>query len=176
MLHAESFYHLDNPPSPLETFIRMSKEKQLTPLQMKFIAEFLRGSRNATEAARNIGLKDPNNTGPRMLHHPVVAAEIAKATREVIESGKHDLKQILENLDDDMDLARKSKQYTAVAKMHELKMKSLGHLTEKIDLRTQGYSLNIIGLAPLADPVVGAVIADVLKKSSEEEEDPFDPE
>ena len=155
----------------------MSKQSTLTPQQLRFIAEYLR-SRNATEAAEKAGYAKPNTSGYQLLKHPLVAPEIAKATKEVIEEGKHDLQQILLALDKDMELARNGKQYSALAKMQELKMKSLGHLSNDINVNMQqGYNLIMVGLAPAIAAVQSRRLEEeTLQLEENEETDPFDKE
>jgi hypothetical protein len=119
----------------------------LSDQEQIFIKAYLKCG-SYTGAAREAGFSDTQARakGHLMAKRKPVAAAIAAAQTAVAKETKYDLLEAVKQMDIDMAQARKDKQLSALAKMHELKMKAHGLLIERVDLRQNGFNVNIVGL------------------------------
>jgi hypothetical protein len=119
----------------------------LSEQELVFIKAYLKCG-TYTGAALAAGFSDTQARakGHLMAKRKPVAAAIAAAQTAVAKETKYDLLEAVKQMDLDMAQARKDKQLSALAKMHELKMKAHGLLIERVDLRQNGFNVNILGL------------------------------
>jgi phage terminase small subunit len=126
----------------------MGEEKPLNLNQARFVAEYVKDG-NATRAAIAAGYTEKNakNTGYGLLQKPAVQAAVDEARDKLALATGYNLRAAVEEIDQKIQRAEAAEQYTAVAKMLELKLKVHGMLVEKHEVRAQGLILNIQGFA-----------------------------
>ena len=92
-----------------------------------------------------------------MLKHPLIIAELEKATTEIRELTKFGAQKAMVELNECIEFAESTNNATARVKAVELKMKLSGLLVERIDQRQVGsFQINIGGIEnpPLEKEVV----------------------
>jgi phage terminase small subunit len=106
--------------------------RPLTTRQIKFVGEYVAG-KSASEAARIAGYSHAYNVD-QLLAVPAVKAAIDDARAKLQAKCDYTIEKAFEDLETLIDEARKAKQYSAVAKLNEAKLKMYGFLDEKLRL------------------------------------------
>jgi phage terminase small subunit len=130
----------------------MGKRTSMTPRQAAFVAHYLAG-KSGVESARLAGYS-PGSARTRsqeFLHeNQHTMAAIAEAQAELRVEANYGAERALKELNDKIKQAEAAKQFSAVAKMVELKMKLSG-LLEKDAAPTTAFQINIAGIDSPAD-------------------------
>ena len=120
--------------------------KKLGPRHYLFIKEYLSG-KNETTAAKLAGFSAKSKAGTYLLKHPLIIAELEKATTEIRELTKFGAQKAMVELNECIEFAESTHNATARVKAVELKMKLSGLLVERIDQRQVGsFQINIGGI------------------------------
>jgi phage terminase small subunit len=127
----------------------MANRKTLTPRQMKFVAAYISGKGGA-ESAREAGYSPANARGRAyelLNENKTVMAAIAEAQEQVRKEANYNSERALEELKDQIAKATDAKQYSAVARLVELKLKLSGLLDAKDKGGpTAAVQINIAGI------------------------------
>jgi phage terminase small subunit len=106
--------------------------RPLTPKQLKAVTEYVSGKSKA-EAARIAGYS-PKYNADQLFSYPAVKAAIDDARAKLQAKSDYTIEKAFADLDTLIDEARRAKQYSAVAKLNEAKLKMHGFLDEKLRL------------------------------------------
>jgi phage terminase small subunit len=140
------------------------KRKSLTPRQVKFVAAYIEGHGGA-ESARLAGYSPASsrNRACELLNeNETVMAAISEAQAALRKEANYNAEKSMVELDEKIKQATEAKQYSAVARLVELKMKLAGLLTEKKDAPAANFMININGIddTPAISPVIALPRAD----------------
>lgn len=145
----------------------------LKPKEAKFAAEYLKdGDAQRAALAVDPTYKDPGTSGSKMLQKPAVREVVKAAHQEIAKKGVHNLEIAMQEAKDAMDFAKETANANAFIKAVEHRAKLNGLLVEKIDVRAQGFILNIVGLAPpeqVADAIEEQLSNDDPKEPTEDD-------
>ncbi len=126
----------------------MGASKELTPVQAKFVAEYLKHGDGAA-AARASGYtgKSPKSKAYQLLHTcENVKSAIADARKALVTQGKYNLIKAMEEADDVIAFAKEHKNPNAYVKAVELKAKLNGLLIERHDMKMTGFHVSVAGI------------------------------
>ena len=124
-------------------------KNKLNPRQERFVAEYLKDG-NASRAAVAAGYspKAAKDRGWNLLHEsPAVMNALEIARKEVAEKSKYNLEKAMNEAQEAIDFAKQTENANAYVKAVELRSKLNGLLIEKHDVRTVGFSINILGVS-----------------------------
>jgi hypothetical protein len=151
----------------------------LSEQEQAYVEAFIRcGSKS--HAAKAAGSKNSTVDGIRLFRRPMVQKAIEDAQARILKQLDYNSVEAVKDLDRKIELATIDQQHSAAAKYTELKLKTLGLLIDKIDLRASTpFNLTIRGfghedpapaidVTPVATAIEGA-IAQIVHKSDDED-------
>lgn len=126
----------------------MAKRNSLTPRQTQALAHYLSG-KSGSESARLAGYSPRNArrvSSELFGKNPLALAAIAEHRDRLRTEANFSAEKAMLELNEQIAKATDAKQYSAVARLVELKMKMCGLLTEKKDAPQSSLTLNIVGV------------------------------
>lgn len=124
--------------------------EQLSGKQVKFVDAYTAEPHLGANAAAEKAGYHPS-AGSRLLHHPTIAAEVAKRQAVSREKSGYTVEVAMKECEHYLTQAAARGQFMAAAKFVELRTKLQGLLIEKHDVRTQtNFRINILGM-PVPD-------------------------
>jgi len=122
------------------------KERQLNPMQQRFVVEYLKHGIGA-KAARDAGYSgEAKSTSRDILRSPTVQAALATERGKTSQQARYGLKQAIEEVDELLAQAKRLNAMGPAAKLFETKAKLFGLLIEKHQVQTSGLTLVIKGI------------------------------
>lgn len=118
--------------------------RDLTPKQRKFIAALVAG-KPGTEAAVAAGYpaKSAKHAAYQLTHeNQGVRTELARIAANLSQEAEYNARKAVIEIDEDILEAKGHKQYSAVAKLRELKMRLFNLLREKVDITVERVDIN----------------------------------
>jgi hypothetical protein len=126
----------------------MSNRRKLTPRKLAFLSAYFSG-KNGAESAISAGYSANNarHRSYQLLNEDPLVMEAVRDHREkLLNEANYSSEIALRELDQQIAKATDAKQYSAVARLIELKMKACGLLSEKKDTPQSSLTLNIVGV------------------------------
>lgn len=127
--------------------------QKLTLRQALFLKEYIKDE-NGRRAAVAAGYseKGASTTASRLLKEESVQEALSIIKSKIVESGVYDVEAALKQIEDNINEAREKNQYSAVAKMIELKTKIAGIYQEKMVMDVKASKGNFIMVMPALAP------------------------